>query len=234
MKTIKTICTVIAAAMLAAAVPTKNVKAAEQEKPELGLSLGSDFLSKYVFRGFAYSEDPVVQSTIAASYGNERYGNITLIGFGNFDFGLEQLTEADIMAEYGRQFGKVSAAFGYGYFTFPNTGLPDTQEVYGAASVETLLNPTITVVHDFEGTYAEAGIGHDFKLGKVPLSASAKLSYNDNHLIEDSGLSHAEATLAMPIEAGKLTITPSITRTEAISDNIESTTWGGVSVEYNF
>lgn len=241
----RTLCAIIAAALLVSSAPAKRAEAAEtegQDKPRFGLSLRTDILSKYIFRGFTYFEEPVAQPTIAASYGNDRYGNITLAGFGNFDMNLAKLNELDLMVEYAKQLGKLKLAAGYGQFTFPNTTLPETQEFYGTASIDTLLNPTITAVYDFdqgEGIYAEGGISHNIEVGKIDsttftLSASAKLGYNNHYFMTDSGFSHAEASLALPITNGKLTLIPSITRTEALNKNFQSRTWGGVRIEYKF
>lgn len=227
----KKLIALIAAAWLALS-PVAKAEQKEQEKPKINLSARLDFLSKYITRGFTFSEEPVLQQTLSANY-----KSITAVGFGNFDTASGKFTEGDIFLDATRTFKKASFSGGYNYYTFPNLGLPDTQEVYVGAGIDVLLNPRITVIHDFKegkGNYAELGIGHDFKLKENTLSAKAKLAYNDHYFRTESGFSHCELGLSMAVPAGKLTITPSITRIEALDDSFKSQTFAGIGVGYDF
>lgn len=231
----KKIFIVLAASYLALApVAAKPAQLEEQEKekPKVNLSLRTDWLSRYMFRGFALSEGPVLQPSIAVNY-----RDFTLIGFANFDDLTGKFNEADFTVDFTRPIGKATFSVGYTNINFPNTETPKTQEFYAAAGIETLLKPSIIVVHDFNegnGDYAEIGIGHNLKIEKTTISLKGRLGYNNHYYREESGFSHFEAGISMPVPAGKFTITPSIIRTESLDNHFQSQTWGIISVKYDF
>ncbi|GAF98055.1 unnamed protein product, partial [marine sediment metagenome] len=169
-----------------------------QDNPSpLSLSLTTDVLSKYMFRGFTYSEGPVVQLVPTVTY-----GNLSLVGFVNYDNVFGDFNETDLTLDYTRQFEKLCLSLGYTYITFPNIEVNDTQEIYAIASLDGLLQPSLKIFHDIDdisGTYIEGTLSHDFDINGFPLSVTALLAYNDHFLREESGFSHAELKFAVPL-----------------------------------
>jgi hypothetical protein len=206
-----------------------------EEKAGFPVDFGfqGDLLGKYVFRGFTFSEKPQFLSSLSATHANE-LGCFTLIGYGNFDTKSKDINELDIAVDYTRPIKEgLNLSIGYGLYVFPNTDTPKTQEVYEQVGLEHMLNPSLTAVYDFDdgdGTYVEYSVGHDFSLGKTRLSANALLGYNDHYYRRDSGLSHAELKLALPISLGKVTVTPSVVHSYSLDDVFQTQTYGALGV----
>ena len=206
----------------------------ETYKSPIALDFRADYLSKYVFRGVAYSNKPVIQHTLCASY-----GDLTAIGFANYDTQTDRFNETDITLDFTKALNNyLTLSSGYTILTFPNTEEKETQEVYAGITLERMLNPSLLLVHDFKegkGIYGEFSIGHDFDFGKLGISASAALGYNDHYFREKSGLSHLELGLATPISLGKnITFTPMINHSESLNRDFESELYGRISLDFNF
>jgi uncharacterized protein (TIGR02001 family) len=109
--------------------------AAEEEKPSVVLS--SDFLSQYISRGLAYSNDSfVVQPSIIVSY-----EGFSLNVWGNFDtYQRSQIqllkhepkwNETDFTLSYGHELVKnLTVTLGNVYYSYPNARF-DGNEVFG-------------------------------------------------------------------------------------------------------
>lgn len=201
----------------------------------VGFSSKTDFFSKYVFRGFTYSDKPVIQQSVTASY-----KDLNITGWFNFDTEMEDLNEEDLMIDFAKSLGEVTLLAGYELFTFPNTDIPKTQEVYIGVSLDkVLLNPTLLVFYDFEdgdGTYGEFSLNEGVKFGDVEVLANAKLGYNDHYFRENSGLSHVEIGVAIPINlTDNLAITPNVNYSKSLDDrDFEDELYGGISLELRF
>jgi hypothetical protein len=235
MKLIKYLLGNIAYALLSLTQPVFAEEAVEpikQEQSKLNFSLRTDLLSRYMFRGFTYSEGPVAQLTPTATY-----GNMSLIGFANYDTGLENFNETDLTIDFTKPVKNIRLSAGYTYLKFVNTGANDTQEVYATASLDTLLNPTLKIIHDFgdvNGTYIEATLCYDFD--KIPLSVTALLAYNNHFLRKESGFSHVELRVAVPLKiTGKLTINPMLNCSYALDKtNLENMLSMGIGFNISF
>jgi hypothetical protein len=222
-------------------INTRPQEPAKQEQPEqrtenspVSVGLTTEILSRYMFRGFTYSEGSVVQLVPIVTH-----GNVSLIGFINHDNTSGDVNEADLTIDYTKQFGKLGLSVGYSYLTFPNTPLNETQELYLIASLDTPAKPSLKVfrdIDDIKGTYIEAILSHDFDIKGVPLSVAAMLAYNDHFLREESGFSHADLKLAAPLKlTDRLVITPNIRYSHALEKtHFEGMVYGGVSVETRF
>ena len=210
----------------------KPVEPIKQEQSKLNVNVNADFLGLYNFRGFKYSEGPVTQITPTVTH-----GNISLIGFANYDNKSKKFNETDLTIDFTKEIDILLLSLGYSGLKFPNTEVNDTQEVYVMASLDQLLKPTLKAFHDFKdikGTYLEGTLSHDFK--KVPLSITTLLAYNDHFLREESGFSHVELKLSTHINlTDKITVSPSLNHSHAFDKtNLENLTYSGVSVNVNF
>ncbi|MBW7995828.1 MAG: hypothetical protein FVQ81_04495 [Candidatus Glassbacteria bacterium] len=133
------------------------------------LSFESSMMSKYVWRGVVVSGEPVMQPTVSAGYGKLSFnvwGNINLSDGQNYDVNLN---EVDYTVDYAAVSGPVGISVGGIYYTFPNTGVGATTELFASLSIPSILNPSVTIYQDIqeaEGTYLSLGIAPS-----VPINA---------------------------------------------------------------
>jgi hypothetical protein len=198
----------LVAAFLAHLLVVNDAFSEEEDDNESGIKLGQwdvqvggalDFSSKYIWRGQNLVDDPVLQPSAYVGIGDVTasfWGNCTITDD-------KEWTERDYVLDYTKSLGfinptleRVSLSLGYIYYEFPN--LPsgeDTHEVYGAAAVDTILSPSITVYHDNDegdGTYYEVAVGHSLPfVDPLTLNLSAAVGYNDGQWDFDSSFSSA-------------------------------------------
>ena len=128
----------------------------------------------------------------------------------------------------------VSVSAGYIYYEFPNLSSDDdTQEIYAAISVDTLLAPSLTIYHDYdqgEGTYYELGASHSLPLDKLTLNLSATIGYNDDQWDLDSSFSSAAlgATLTLPFTE-TISLEPGIYYSLAMDSQYDDEVYAGLS-----
>lgn len=105
--------------------------AADAEEQTVSYGLEVDFLSRYVFRGFAYSEGPVVQPLgylSARGLTFEVFGSMNLT---DEDLLQHEFNEGDISLYYAKTWNEITFEPGATYYVYPEeTGFPDTTEVY--------------------------------------------------------------------------------------------------------
>lgn len=210
----------------------KVVQAEEQDRLNVGAR--ADLLSRYNFRGYTYSDGYVIQLIPSASY-----RGFSLVGFINYDGATGQINETDITADFTMQISKFLLSAGYTFLSFPNTEALDVHEIYVGVSLDTFLKPRIMVFHDFdhvEGQYIEGTAEHNFKINEHELLIKALLAYNNHFLREESGLSHAQLIVSLPVPlTDRITITPNMTYSHALeTTNFENMFFFGVNVEGGF
>jgi hypothetical protein len=99
----------------------QGVEADKGEPPKATYGFETDFNSRYVFRGFAYSQGTVNQSTAWVTI-----SGFTFYAWGNFMLNREpqqrELSELDFGASYKREWKKliVEPAFDYFIYRTPN------------------------------------------------------------------------------------------------------------------
>ncbi len=216
-------------------------------------------LSHYVWRGQNYGEGGVIQPNFSIGFG---YG-LSLGVWANYNIDdnryrnkSHQVNEVDYTVDYSRDLGPVGISLGWIYYDFPRTGGLDTQELYVGASLSVPLSPSITVyrdIHEVDGTYISAAIGHDFALNdQATLSLGAAVgwgseSYHKGYFgVKDDSLSDYNINAALSFAlTDKVTVTPMIAYS-ALADNAlekaaragffdeDSILWGGVNVSYSF
>ncbi len=184
---------------------TEEQEQASKEKESklefpLNFCARNDVLSKYIFRGFTYSDKPVSQGYFTGSW-----KNFSLTGFGNLDLNKKEVNELDLMADIVVPAGKnFTLLGGYGLFTFPNIDLPKTQEVYAGAKWDGPVTLAGKLIYDFEegsGLYGEASVSKEHRFGeskRFGLAAAVKAAYNHRYYTKGSGISHLELMLTAP------------------------------------
>ncbi len=205
-----------------------SVSPAEEEKPTANVTVMA--MSKYVWRGFELSKDSIVlQPSMTVAYkgfsaniwGNEDT-DVYLPQDGSVDADTNNWTETDFTLAYDWSVGPVGLTAGYIYYSL--IGL-DSQEVFGRATLHTLLTPTLTVYRDYDhftGWYATLGVSHTLPLTeKIGLNLGAQVGYlaaeDDSSYPEFDGVGNATTDAYSGFHDGLLIASVAIPVTEYIT-----------------
>ncbi|MBA4323373.1 MAG: hypothetical protein C0408_11210 [Odoribacter sp.] len=175
------------AAMFADISLAEDVKPAEKPTGELAVSA----LSSYIWRGQEMTRGSVVVEPSATI----SYKGFTFNAWGNLDTKpysaananyAGKHTETDFIVSYSQKFGILQVTPGYIYYALgaPYTGATaplDSQEVFLALGLDTILSPTLTAykeIDHYHQWYFMLGVSHTFALHeKVGLKLAATASY---------------------------------------------------------
>jgi hypothetical protein len=208
---------------------------------DYGVTAGAtvDFYTKYIWRGQNLVDDPVLQPSAyvsAVGFTASIWGNVTLDGekeFTELDYTLDYTTSLGVIDD---RLEKVSVSAGYIYYDFPNlSSSDDSQEIYAAVAVDTLLSPSFVVYYDYDegdGTYYEASVSHSVPLDPVELNLCATVGYNDGQWGFDSSFSAAAlgASLVIPLTEW-VSIEPAIIYSVALDNQYDDEFYGGFSID---
>lgn len=213
------------------------------------ITVSSDFLSKYVWRGQLLVDDWVAQPSVSIAY-----KGFTASIWSNFCLTNEidaknEFTEFDYSLDYTAAIpglDPLSFSLGTIYYRFPNQPFEPTLEVYGGLSADVPLSPAVKVFYDvgnsidqdkIEGNYIQFSIGHSIeKVQKwteecycdLCLGASLGLGtagYNKGYFgVDDAALNDLTLSVALPISLGKLTIKPQIGYSTMLDSDIRAHT----------
>jgi len=149
-------------------------QASAQILDDLSVSVSTDYVTEYVFRGVSFA-DAAIQPGIELSSGGFSFGAWYSAPFGGTSAGA--FDELDLYGGYGWDVSDlVSASVGFTIFHFPQAGeLFDglfsgnggsTLEVYGGLSLDTVLAPSVTAYYDIglEAFTLEGSVGHSIPL----------------------------------------------------------------------
>lgn len=199
-----------------------------------------DYYSHYVWRGQLLNESSFQPGFSAA------YGGVTAAFWGQYDLTDDtghqwQFTEVDWSVDYTTAIPGVewaSVSVGMIYYNFATTAAADTTELYWGFSFDSPLSPYVTVYHDLDeiqGMYVNTGVSHAwdevFTLGQIPvgLELGASLGWADGDYnngywgVADDGLNDFTLSLAMPMEWGQWSVTPSLNWTALVDNKIRDT-----------
>lgn len=247
----RTFVIVMAVALTAMTMMPTAVRAADA-------SLDAAVLSAYVWRGQVLNDEMVLQPGLTASSEN----GLSFNAWGNFDLtdkfdNKNKFTEIDLTASYALPLeGPVGVDIGVIEYTFPNSDLLSTREVYVSAGADVVLAPTLTWYYDFgevDSFYANFALSHSFdvmeglsldlgssvgfgggKYNETYFGAEEKAKFNDMNF--SGGLSYA---ITEEISAGA-TIMYTFLLDSEIRDAAEATfehkdrVYGGVTLGYAF
>ena len=133
--------------------------------------------SKYIWRGF----DLLPNDNYSIQTGaNISAGGFTYSFWGAIEQKNSNLYEADLILDYTHNFGElVSASIGNIMYDVEN--IRTTNEVYLAATVNTLLSPSLAIYWDYDElktVYSTLGVSHDLDLAdNVSLGLGLQISY---------------------------------------------------------
>ena len=215
--------------------------------------LTADFFGKYIWRGHNYTDDPVFQPGLSASYKGLTaviWGNLELTGV-NGNSG--DFSEFDYCLDYS---GKVPGIKGVGYsigaayINLPGNATRDATELYWGLNFDLPLSPSVMFFHDVdeaEGTYVSFAIGHSIEkiaeLGPdmpVGMEIGGSLgwgsgSYNRYYWGPgQSKLNDLAFSVSFPFELAGWTLAPGLNYVTLVSDDIRDTDAYGTDSDFFF
>jgi hypothetical protein len=244
-------------AISSAVLAAEDSNAPDKSTPDkIGVTITSDFYSKYVWRGQLLNDDYVFQPGISANYKGwtaSIWGNNNLTSYGASDNSGE-FTEYDLTLDYSGKFSEDSIlgySVGVIHYHFPSLSFTDTTEIYWGLNLAVPLNPAIKVYHGLgneNGTYVNFGLSHTFddviKLtdkikGDLVLGTSigwANSTYNIDYWgVDDSRLNDLVFTAALPIDlTGGWVFKPSINYVTIVDGALRKTDTYSKSSDYFF
>lgn len=222
------------------------------------LRAGIDAVSTYAFRGVDVTGGAAVQPWASLALGRS---GLTLGAWGSWavaDRGGRvpygdsltrgDMDEIDLTAAVSRAAGPLALSAGYVAYVYPALGYT-TQEVYAGVAVPSLpLSPGVTAYYDVDGTddpardpdtvegaYVALSAAQRIELG-VAVDAAGSLGWtNQAALRGDPGLNDAGLSLAVPLPAGRVTVTPAAGWARRFAgapyaDGAEDTFWARLQV----
>ena len=206
---------------------------------------------KYLWRGIDGSgSKPVAQGGVDLTSGNFTLGywtNVQLSSDAGDGFRSGEATENDIVLDYSRDLTDlVSISVGNIYYMFD--GGNDTNELYLGVSLNTILEPSLTVYYDWDecdeaGLFYAASVGHSVEINEaLSLSLGALVSYNqesDAYVGNYSDWHNYELSASVDYAVtDQISVTPSFLFSEGLSDDakeaIDSEMVAGVAVTLTF
>lgn len=195
-----------------------------------GVQYSLDFSSRFIWRGFDLNPDnkPVLQPSITVPLGDTGFA----VNFwGSFSFEDKTLHETDITLSYDftklKNFSLSVGFTHYGWYFSEDFKFSahTTQEIYITVGLPNVpLKPGVSLYYDLnngDGLYASLGIGHNLKLSeRIALDLSASLGYNGGMWIEESGFSNLDFIVSVPIQLGKISISPFLVTTIIMMDEV--------------
>ena len=190
----------------------------------------ADLFSRYIWRGFDLNPDnrPVFQPSVTLNIGES---GLSVNVWGSFAFNDRELNETDVTLSYDRELSeKLSLSAGivhYGWYFIKGFRFnrDTTHEVYLSLSTAgSIVDTSISVYYDFDkgdGLYFMFGLERSIRINErtgVDLSLSA--GYNSGQWIDGSGLSDITLSASLPFETGRLTVSPIISLTVILLDEI--------------
>ena len=170
---------------IAALLAGQSIAQAEEAKPTAGVDLGA--FSQYIWRGMELSKDSVVlQPSMTIGYQGVSFNIWGNLDTDNDAYDEAKYNETDLTLSYAYTLGMAKLTGGYIYYGLD--GVSDSQEVFGSVTLNTFLNPTVTVYREIAhlpSWYVNIGVSHSQPIaGKITLDAAASAGYYHS---EDDG-----------------------------------------------
>lgn len=199
-----------------------GVARAEQVTTKLDLP----YVSKYVWRGTVPNPDPAFQPSLTVSHKSGASLNLWASVDATDISGEEgRPTEIDYTLNYAWSAGRLGMNAGLIDYTFPNTALAATSEVYASACLGGAYSPSFSVNYDFDeahGYYASLSAGRACTMpwrngASTAMNVSARLSfasagYNKLYFLADkSAFTDLLLSASVPFTVARtVTVTPAV------------------------
>ena len=252
------------------AAPLAALLAAAPAAAQATMTANVSLNSAYFWRGITFSNRSVVQADVSLAI-PILGGSLAGGAWANYEPGTyayprdismnaadgPDVTEVDLWAEYGYDFGAATVAAGVLAFRFPNengfTEDLNTTELYARLSVDGPLSPSFTVYRDVDkviGTYAEGSVSQSVALfGWTTVTLGALAGGSWGHTPDPlasanyarDGLTHVDLSISAPLTSGRVAITPTahvvlgsdpVTRITAPDEDSRAKAWLGVRVTW--
>lgn len=202
--------------------------------------------TKYLWRGFDLSDendDFVVQPGADVAI-----DNFTVSFWGNISENTGEMNEVDLTLDYSFAPCEM-VSMSVGNILYDVDGASDTNELYLGVTLNTILEPTLTVYYDydeFDTIYTTLGVGYGYDATEeVSLSVGATASYlmddEDGFGTDDSWFHNLELSAGADYAVNEnVTLSGSVLYTEPLSDDAEDFTGiddevtAGVAVSFAF
>jgi uncharacterized protein (TIGR02001 family) len=161
--------------------------AADANRPEFEAE--AEFASKYYWRGLTINNDPVMFSSLSASWQGFTASVWDAYDFTNYNNRRDNIEEVDYSLSYSHEldlgFQPLTLDGGMVWYTYPNTG-PQTGEFFASATFgELALSPGMTVFYDFvkaDGFYLNPTLEHSFDLSEnLKLTLKGGIGYGTSN-----------------------------------------------------
>jgi len=211
--------------MMMAGLMTTGLAVTTAQAEDVSVSGDIGMASQYVWRGSVQKGQPAVQGDLGVSYG----GFSTSAWFSNSyaspepQFAGKDVIEFDFTADYSGSVGDVGYSLGGIYYTYLYDAHSNFVETYAGLSYDAVVSPSVTVYYTAKGVqsgfYKTGDIWVDLGLSTsaAGFDLSATASYvkwkSDVNRVADqykSGISLVQLGISKDIEAGGVTITPSM------------------------
>jgi hypothetical protein len=207
--------------------------ARDDGESSVSLNLEAAALNKYVWRGMILTDGPVFQPAVTLGFSGLSLGLWVNLELNDVNDNRFHITEVDYDARYSFSFDKLSANIGIIRYTFPNTDLGSTTEIYAGIGLDTVLQPSITIYRDIDlidGTYISFAGSQSLALGRSghSLGLSAALGYGSSehnlfyYGVDESCLTDLLLSAVLSLKLGdNLTLSPQIAYSAFMSDKIK-------------
>lgn len=210
--------------------------ASDDPEEEISASLDTAYVSKYIWRGNVINPDPAFQPSLTFSHSSCLSYNLWA-SMDTTDVAGESgnITEVDHTFSYAWNLKSVDMTAGYIYYTFPNTTFASTSEFFASACFGGKFSPTLTVNYDVDeakGMYFSIAGGYSCpmpwkKIASSEMNLSVKVGfatadYNDFYFFatDKSAFTDLVLTASVPYQAGKWSITPSISYSTVLDGDL--------------
>lgn len=191
-------------------------------------------LSAYVWRGQVLNDEAVLQPSFTlgkSGFTINTWGNMNLTDAVTED--APDFSELDLTLSYAKTVGNVGLGAGFIEYTFPNTAVAGTRELYASLALPNLVVvPTLAVYYDFDeadGVYGNFSLGYSRSLcNKTTLGLFASLGmatadYNMFYFgVDEDALNDVNVGASVSFAVTKsLTIVPAVQYTALPDGDIE-------------
>ncbi|MBU4565212.1 MAG: TorF family putative porin [Desulfarculus sp.] len=195
------------------------------------------FNSKYVWRGIVVVDDWVAQPSITAGLGGFSFNVWVDYMLTDENDRRNEIDEIDLTLDYTFELGKFSIPVGVIRYTFPNSDVGDTTELYAGVSYDWIVTPSITIYKDVQesnGYYILGALDYSLDLPKLnetigwSLAVGASIGYgsDDNNSFyygsDKSGFTDYSLYVSLPFGIGEyVTLTPQVVFTGLVDSDIK-------------